>query len=471
MLLKVKLEARLMATFIVFAMTTVVVGLLAIYHLNRHAGGSGAGLDWLLTSGVVGDARTQIILACAGSVALAVVGSFWCAIYITRPITTISRQLLELGAGNFDVKPSGLNRSDEVGHLAHAFLIFEQKLHEQQAMERRNAEQDARAKDDAMRRQASELRAARAHQARAAQLETLVRNFEEGVEAALAALHQSGRELNRTAGTMGATVEATHQRAAKVSSASQLATNNVHAVAGAAAALSQSIGHIHQQIIESKAISDEASVAAKVTDSKMAELTAAAHQVGEIVEMISGVAFQTNMLALNATIEAARAGDAGRGFFILAGEVKSLADKTANAAKEIAKRIEAMQAETRSAGDTITQVVETTRRVTDIASSVASAMEEQNRTTREIAEAVKHAAIGTQNVSENIEGVSSAAAETAKASDDVSGVSENVSYQADQLRGQVEAFLTSVRADVEREPEDLVSDEVEPVRARGGRAG
>jgi methyl-accepting chemotaxis protein len=469
MWLNVKLEARLMASFFVFAMTTVMVGLLALYHLNRVAGGPPTGLDGLLASGLLGDARTQILIACAGALALAGVGSLWCAAFITRPITTISRQLLELGNGALDVTPSGLGRPDEVGQLAQAFVIFQQKLCEQQAMERRSVRQDALAKDEAMRRQAAELQSARVHEARAAQLETLVRAFEDGVEQALAALQRSGRELKRTAGTMGETVDATHQRAANVAAASQLATNNVQAVASAAAGLSQSIGDIHQQIMASKTISDEASVAAKVTDAKMAELTAAARQVGEIVDMIRGVAFQTNMLALNATVEASRAGEAGRGFVILAGEVKSLADKTANAAAEIARRIEAMQTETRSAGDTIVKVVETTRRVTDIASSVAAAMEEQDRTTREIAESVKQAATGTQNVSQNIAGVSAAAAETAKASDDVSGVSESVLYQAEQLRRQVEAFLSGVRADADNLAQGAAPEAVEPTRAYGGR--
>ncbi|MDR3508919.1 MAG: methyl-accepting chemotaxis protein [Caulobacteraceae bacterium] len=432
-----------------YAMPPLVAGTGPLTPRTPPAGAAPTPLDWLLASGLVGGPRTQIVIACLGAVALAVVGSLWCATYITRPITKISSELLQLGAGALDIQPSGLGRSDEVGQLAQAFVMFEQKLREQQAMERRSAEQDAQSRDEAMRRQAAELRDARAHEARAEQLEALVNSFQNGVATALSALDQSGQELQRTAGTMGSTVEATHQRAAKVSSASQVATNNVHAVASATEALSNSIGEIHRQILASKAISDEASTAATNTDAKMNELTAAARQVGEIVDMISGVAFQTNMLALNATIEASRAGEAGKGFVVLAGEVKSLADKTAVAASEIARRIEAMQTETRSAGETIARVVETTRRVTDIASSVATAMEQQDRTTREIAESVKQAASGAQNVSENIRGVSTAAAETAKASDVVSGVSEDVLFQAEQLRGQVEAFLSSVRTDAE----------------------
>jgi len=446
MWLKVNLEARLMATFFVFAMSTVAVGFLALYHLGRAAGGQPTILDGLLASGLLGGARTQIFLACAGSVALAVVGSFWCAIFITRPITRISRQLLELGAGQFNDNPAGLGRTDEVGKLAQAFVVFEQKLREQQALERRTAGQESQAREAAMLRQSAELRDARAHEARAEHLEDLVGRFETEVEQALAALHRSGGDLERTAGTMASTIDATHQLAENVASASQHATSNVQSVAVAAEQLSRSIGQIHQQIIASKDISDAASVAAKATDARMVELSNAARQVGEIVELISNVALQTNMLALNATIEATRAGDAGKGFVVVAAEVKSLADKSASAAAEITKRIQAMQAQTRSAGETMAKVVETTRRVTDIAASVVSATEEQDRTTREIAEAVRLAANGTQRVSDNIEGVSEASAQTARASDDVSGVSQTVLQQVERLRGQVDAFLSSVRA-------------------------
>ncbi|MBS0411692.1 MAG: HAMP domain-containing protein [Proteobacteria bacterium] len=435
-----------MASFAVFAMSTVAVGLLALYHLNHAAGGAPSPLDGLLSSGLLGGPKTQILIACAGSVALAVVGSLWCAAFITRPITMISRQLLELGAGKTDVRPTGLDRPDEVGQLAQAFVVFEQKLREQRELEHRAAAQDSLARDEAMRRQAAELEIARAHEARAERLEALVAAFEAEVEEALAALHRSGGDLKRTASTMSATVDATHQRAANVASAAQQATHNVQSVAAATEQLSQSIGQIHQQIVASKDISDEASVAAGATDEKMTVLASAAGQVGEIVEMISSVALQTNMLAINASIEASRAGTAGKGFAVVAGEVKSLADQTAAAAAEIARRIEAMQAETRSAGDTIAQVVETTRRVTDIAASVAAATEAQDRTTRQIADAVLQAATGARQVSENIEGVSTAAAQTASASDDVSGVSASVLGQAERLRGRVEAFLASVRA-------------------------
>jgi methyl-accepting chemotaxis protein len=445
LLLKVKLETRLMASFAVFATSTIAVGVLALYHLNRSPGPPRPGLDWLLTSGIIGDARTQIVLACAGAVLLAIVGSFWCAAFITRPITKVSRQILELGEGRLDIQPYGLGRPDEVGDLAKAFVMFEGRLREQQATERRAAEQEERARAEEARRQAAELEEARAQQAHAARLESLVAEFETGVAEVLAALNGSGRDLKQTAQAMSSTVETTHGRAAKVAAASQDADAGSQAIAEAAARLSSSISEIFQQVAASKAISDEAALAAEATDRRMAELAGAAGQVGEIVDMIRDVAFQTNMLALNAAVEATRAGEAGAGFVVIAREVKALADKTALAAAEVAQRIDAMRTETHSAGDTITKVVDTVRRVTAISSTVAEATEAQDRMTREIAERVKQAAAGAREVSVNIESVSAATAQTAQASNDVNLVSDRVLDLARRLGGRVETFLGAVR--------------------------
>jgi methyl-accepting chemotaxis protein len=258
---------------------------------------------------------------------------------------------------------------------------------------------------------------------------------------------------------MSFTVETTHGRAAKVAAASQDADSSSQAIAEAAAGLSSSISEIYRQVAASKAISDEAALAAEATDRRMVELAGAAGQVGEIVDMIRDVAFQTNMLALNAAVEATRAGEAGAGFVVIAREVKALADKTALAAAEVAQRIDAMRAETHTAGDTIATVVETVRKVTAISSTVADATEAQDRMTREIAERVKQAAAGAREVSVNIESVSEATGQTAQASSDVNLVSDRVLDQARRLGGRVETFLANVRGADGRA-------QSEPLRAR-----
>src|SRR5579862_348414 len=116
----------------------------------------------------------------------------------------------------------------------------------------------------------------------------------------------------------------------------------------------------------------------------MASINESARKIVDIISVIDGIAFQTNILALNAAVEAARAGEQGRGFAVVAGEVRSLAQRSAGAAKEIktliSDAVEKTNAGSRqvdSAGATMTEIVDSVRRVTDIMSEIAAASKEQ----------------------------------------------------------------------------------------------
>ncbi|HSI49329.1 MAG TPA: methyl-accepting chemotaxis protein [Ideonella sp.] len=119
--------------------------------------------------------------------------------------------------------------------------------------------------------------------------------------------------------------------------------------------------------------------------STMNEITSSSHKIGEIIGTIDGIAFQTNILALNAAVEAARAGEQGRGFAVVAGEVRSLAQRSAEAAKEIKSLIgasvEKVETGSRLVGDAGTQmddIVAQVRRVADLIGEISAAAREQN---------------------------------------------------------------------------------------------
>jgi methyl-accepting chemotaxis protein len=131
-----------------------------------------------------------------------------------------------------------------------------------------------------------------------------------------------------------------------------------------------------------------------------------------VVKAITAIAEQTNLLALNATIEAARAGEAGKGFAVVASEVKDLAQETARATEDISRRVETIQSDTTSAVEAITRIGDIIARINDYQLTIASAVEQQTATTTEMTRSVGDASGGTTSIAGTIGGVATAARST-----------------------------------------------------------
>ncbi|EGT5711069.1 HAMP domain-containing protein [Cronobacter dublinensis subsp. dublinensis] len=168
----------------------------------------------------------------------------------------------------------------------------------------------------------------------------------------------------------------------------------------------------------------------------MKSIAESSQQIAHITSVIDSIAFQTNILALNAAVEAARAGEQGRGFAVVAGEVRTLASRSANAAKEIkaliensVNRVDTGSGQVQEAGDTMKEIVQAVTRVTDIMGEIASASDEQSRGIEQVSLAVSQMDSVTQ---QNAALVQESAAAAAALED-----------QAEQLRQAVAAFKVS----------------------------
>ena len=192
-------------------------------------------------------------------------------------------------------------------------------------------------------------------------------------------------------------------------------------------------------------IVNEATTKAEFAKNAINSLSEASARVGQIIEVITGIAGQINLLALNATIESARAGEAGKGFAVVASEVKNLATQVAKATDEIAKQINEMQGATKISVDSVLEIITIINNVSGSTSAVAAAVEEQSAVTNEIANNVARTSSGTQNISQNIGAVQEDAQKTSDTARGVLESANNLSEVSNSLKQKVDDFLSKIR--------------------------
>ena len=335
--------------------------------------------------------------------------------------------MADIAAGAHTVSIEAVRRRDEVGAMARALEIF-----------RRNAAEKERMEADA-----SAERQAR--EARRELLERAIAELGESATRSLDNLSAASGELTQTARSLASASKSAVEQAALVNESAGGATQNVNAVASAAEELSTSIADVLKQIDRSAAVARAAVAEAARTNETMRQLTAAAERVGQVIQLIGRIAKQTDLLALNASIEAARAGDAGRGFAIVAGEVKGLATETAKAIEEISAitgNIETSSASAVAAIDSISGTIDQVDRIT---AEIVSAMRQQASATSEISQNVQNAAMRTLDVSQTIAGVAEGAVATDASAGLVQCAADRVHSETVGLREDMARFFDRLR--------------------------
>ncbi len=385
------------------------------------------------------------------SVVLSITGICVIIFRVTRPVGALTHSMTDLAQGNLSVSISGVERRDEIGAMARSVQVFQQaalrnKALEAEAAEARitseneRAEVQRRAEAEAeekllqatgalatgLRHLASGDLSCEIETPLAAQFEALRHDFNSSVSQLRAAMSQVGHaaslvnsgsyEISQASDNLSKRTEQQAASLEETAAALEEVTANVQST-------SKRAGDARDLVRGARSRAENSSQVVSNAVSAMGRIEHSSKQISQIISVIDEIAFQTNLLALNAGVEAARAGEAGKGFAVVAQEVRELAQRSANAAKEIKALIGNSEAAVgegvklvNDTGEGLAAIADLVLRINQHMDAIATAAQEQSMGLSEINSAVNHMDQATQQNAAMVEEMNAAGAGLAEES-------------------------------------------------------
>ncbi|GAK69388.1 putative methyl-accepting chemotaxis protein [Agrobacterium rubi TR3 = NBRC 13261] len=378
---------------------------------------------------------------------------------VTRPITRLKQSMSSIADGDGNAEVPFIDRRNEIGGMANALLVLRNSVNERGQLQIREAEQQ-RAFEETRRSNEEALRSASDQQAHAmAELAHALERLAKGdltvqvgaigheYEKLRSDFNSAVSELHTVIGAIARTSHVVNDSAADISQAtgnlSKRTEQQAAALEQTAAALdeitatvrtaSERANEARQMVTETKTSAGRSGDIVRNAVDAMNRIEESSKKIGQIIVVIDEIAFQTNLLALNAGVEAARAGEAGRGFAVVAQEVRELAQRSANAAKEIkvlinssAEQVGGGVSLVRSTGDALDEIMVLVNRVDGHVNTIATTSREQATGLHEINTSVNHMDQMTQQNAAMVE--------------ETTAASQTLAEESRQLRSLLERF-------------------------------
>ncbi|WP_342359516.1 methyl-accepting chemotaxis protein [Terrarubrum flagellatum] len=422
--------------------------------LNKITAVAMAAMDVAVKVSEEGAARARSNLFVSGGLLAAtmllVVGGFVLAHFrIGRPLVAMTDAMRELADGNLDVKLPGLDRKDEIGQVANAVerfkLLAAEKAREEAALAMRRQQEDSERQAAAARVEADAQEKVHAQQRRAAEeqaqvmqalgeglrslsagdltfrlsaqvpadYEPIKADFNAMVERiaeAMAAITASTREVSNASGEISASTTDLSQRTEEQAASLEQTSASMEEIAATVRKNAENAQTANQSANGAREVAERGGAVVATAVDAMARIEESSRKISDIIGVIDEIARQTNLLALNAAVEAARAGEAGRGFAVVASEVRSLAQRSSQAAKDIKELIVSSGGQVKDgvnlvnrAGAALSEIMESIKGVTSIVADIASASAEQSIGIAEVNKALQQMDEATQQNSALVE--------------------------------------------------------------------
>ena len=353
---------------------------------------------------------------------------------ILRPLAALDRTMRQLAEGDLSIEVPGLANRDETGAMARAVDIFKRNGQQLRTMTGEQA-----------------VVARRTQRKLQSRIVAMTGAIDDEVAGAVALVLAQAEVMQDAAREMKDAIDRVTRGSNAADQASARASEAVAGVAGQTEDLARAVAAVSSQSDRSARRAQRAVDETQKVQERIGTLAQSAADIGEVVELVTGIAQQTNMLAMNAAIEAARAGAAGQGFAVVATEVRNLANQTAVAIDKVGRHVSAIQAASRTAEGDIRSIGRLVEEIGAAATAIAESVRQQDAATRSISSLAAKAAAATREAAGEIQAVAGYTGEAGNSAEEVLASSAEVRERVAAMRETLGAI---VRQSADESPEN-----------------